>query len=272
MSDERDPHRPADDPGDRPAWTWGATPPPPPSDAPTSPYGTQPYPAEPSTQPYGAQPYGRPGAPSSYGQKSTSPYGALPPGAYPMPPMATRRSVPGTVVGAAVLTFVFAGMATAYLLVLGAIGLFVAVVFGASGEIAGFESLGLAFGVAAAVALVLGLWGVAACVMAGMTIAGSAAARMSLVVSSVLTAALGGVGTVADPGGDFGLVMLGWVVVPVVVVVLLFTGGANAWFHDRGGRTAVAMTPGYDGRPHPYRPDPYAGPGGGPGPSQPPWN
>jgi len=279
VTDERDPHRPAADVGDGPAWTWGQAPPPPPDEDATwvapstdpgpatqplhpygspqvSPYGQAggpaPYQQPASTSPYGQQPYGRQpyGASPYAGIKPGSPYDALPPGAYPLP-MAARRSCPGTVVAAAVLTFVFAGIATMYLLVVGIIGAFVALVFGAADSSApGMGQFGLALGAVAAVFLLLGVWAIAACVMAGFVLRGSPAARIQLSVSAVLTAALCVVGVIAEPSGDVSGVLLTWVVVCVGVVVLLFVGPAGPWFRDRGGRSAVAMTPGYGGHEH----------------------
>lgn len=219
-------------------------------------YGQPAY-AQPS--PYG-QPAPQPGQPWGGPPQPTNPYG-LP---------TTKPPRPGTVIAAAVTTFVFAGLSTVFLVIGGLFALFgAAMLVGADDgtEVEGLgDGLGMAVGFVAFVLLGFAVISGAAVVLAVYVLKGSSGARIGLVVMSSLSgvvSVIGMLGAVVD-GTDpatafFSLV---WAVASFATVVLLFTGGANAWFAAGGGRNqAVSAVPGYGG-PAAYGggSGPYGGP------------
>jgi hypothetical protein len=228
---------------DEPGWTPPQQPPQNPFDEPAQqPAG----PPEPSAypQPYGqAAPTGQPGPPSGYPQQPypQQPYPQQPYGAPAYPPQYAgygpinpdRR--PGTVTAAAITTIVLSSI-TGLLTLLGLIGLLVSKdefldAFRDAMDEEGVSSsdfdLDAAYGAVVAVVGGFALWCLIAVVLAIFVLRRSNGARITLVVSSAMTAlvSLLAIGT---------LVSVVTLIGAIAVIVLLFTGGANDWFARRG--------------------------------------
>ena len=218
---------------------------------PPSPVQQPPQPQQPDGQPHG-QPHGQPDAPHPYGQPPAqqqpyghyaSPYGHQQPPAGPLGdgldmygrPM-TRRVTdgrPGTVTAAGWITLVLSGL-TALLYGFITLAMIVAkdevlseidqalAEQGATGD---FDAES-AFGIVVAVMLVLTIWCVIACVLAVFTMRRSKVSRILLVISAIVAALLS---LLAISSGISAV----WLLACVLVVILLFTGGANEWFRDR---------------------------------------
>ena len=79
------------------------------------------------------------------------------------------------------------------------------------------------------------VWCLIACILAVLVLRRSNAARITLVVSSAVTAlfSLFGIGS-----GVSAVTLLA----AVAVIVLLFVGGANDWFKGKGGQAVPGMT------------------------------
>ena len=216
----------------------------PPSGQPASPYGEQPAPPQ---NPYGEQPaqqqnpYGAPAQQPGYGQPP--PYGGQQP-AYGQPgygyggPASDKR--PGSVTGAAVITLIFSGLSLLlYAFILVALVVARDEVLDEITQEPGFEDTGIsadsAFGAIVAVVCVLLVWCLIACILAVLVLRRSNAARITLVVSSAVTAL-------------FSLLAIGSLVsaitllAGVAVIVLLFVGGANEWFKGKGRQAIPGMT------------------------------
>jgi len=229
---------------DEPGWTPPQQPPQspydPPAPEPSAPPAPSTYPQQPEQpqqpQPYG-QPYGQPQQPYGYPQQ---PYGQQPYGAPAYPPQYAgygpvdpdRR--PGTVTAAAITTMVLSGI-TGLLTLLGLVGLLVSKddfmdAFRDAMEEEGVTSSGTdldtAYGAMVAVVGLFAVWCLIAIVLAIFVIRRSNGARITLVVSSVMTALLS---LVAIGSLVSGITLIG----AIVVIVLLFTGGANEWFARR---------------------------------------
>lgn len=229
------------------------------SEPPASPYGEPPAQQNPYGQPsqppgYGQpaqqNPYGQPAQPPPYSQQP--PYGQQP--AYGQPPAYGQRDYgyaapagdkrPGSVTAAAVITLIVSGLSLLVLLLL-----FVSIV--ASGDEVRAEiarqlrsqdasvsvaDLELALDVIAVTSAALAVWSLIACALALLVLRRSNAARIMLVVSSAVTALIT-------------LVLALLVIVPglnlvasIVVIVLLFVGGANEWFKGKGRKTVPGTT------------------------------
>ena len=224
-----------------------------------APYGTPPdRQAPPGPPPYGA-PYGTPPqSQAPYGQApyGQAPYGQAPYGqpGYPVPgygstqPRRDPDSRPVTVTIAAVLTWVGAGVTATLMLA------FVAILAGGSDAfIREFEraaqgtdltlSANQVLAIGWTVAAVFLVWSLAAIVLAVLAFRRSNAARIALVVSSVMTALLSLFGITS--GLSAITLILG-----VATVVLLFTGGANQWYSRRRSHPGP-LPPGPWGPPAP---------------------
>lgn len=210
--------------------------PPPSGPPPSGPYGEPPYPPPSSGQPQYVQP--------AY---PLAGYGGHP-GTFRDP---DRRPV--TVTIASVLTWIGAGATTALMLA------FVAILaFAGDSFVRAFERTAQASNVALtgnqaralgwSVAAVFLVWSLAAIVLAVLAFRRSNAARIALVVSSVMAALLSLVGITS---GLSAVTLL----MAVATVVLLFTGGANQWYSQR--RRGTPPTPGSWGTPSP-QPSAYA--------------
>ena len=227
---------PSQNPYGQPANPYGQQPPP----QQQNPYGEQP----PQQQnPYGEQPpqnpYGQPTQPPAYAQPPA--YGQQPaygqPG-YPYGPATDRR--PGSVTAAAVITLIFSGLSL-LLYAFALIALLVArdEVVTAITEEPQFEDLGIsadaAYGAILAFVGVFLVWSLIAGILAVLVLRRSNAARITLVVSSSVTAliSLFGIGS-----GVSAITLLA----AVAVIVLLFVGGANDWFKGKGHPTIPGMT------------------------------
>ncbi|MDX6324590.1 MAG: hypothetical protein QOK15_944, partial [Nocardioidaceae bacterium] len=203
-----------------------------------APYGQAPYGQPPYSQPpYGQAPYGQP----PYGQTDGQTDGQW---AYPAPSPghgadpAQHRDPdrrPLTVTIASVLTWIGAG-ATATLMLA-----FVAILaVGGDSFVREFESAAQrsnvtltanqAMAVGWTVAAVFLVWSIAAIVLAVLAFRRNNAARIALVVSSVMTALFSLFGIAS---GISAITL----VISAATVVLLFTGGANEWYsrRSRGG-------------------------------------
>ena len=199
---------------------------PPPSGQPQQPYGQQP---PPQSQPYGQQPgYGQ----TPYGQPQSGyaqqPYGYQAPAYQPYGSSDGERR-PGTVTAAGVITLIFSGLTLALFAIIGI------VVIAARDEFVtrledqpGFEDISPddVVAVMAVVCLVFAVWCIISMVLAVFTMRRSNGARIGLVISSALVAVLSLLG-ITSGGSAITLIAA------VAVIVLLFTGGANAWFGRR---------------------------------------
>jgi hypothetical protein len=181
-------------------------------------------------QPYGQQPYGQPYG-SPYGQPYGSPYGQA---GYPGQARNGDKR-PGTVTTAAVLTMVGAalGLLSGVILMAG-----LSIDPGTLGDEiqadASFQQLGWDLDqVLAALwvtAVILVGWSLSAMVLAIFTLRRHQWARWLLVGSATATALLSLVAIAS-------IISFLPLVLAVVTVILLFTGGANAWFSGRDPRT-----------------------------------
>ncbi|MCW2739153.1 hypothetical protein [Nocardioides sp.] len=203
----------------------------------------------PTHTPYGqSDPYGQPpsGQPSPYGQAP----------AYGAPTQPTDRR-PGTVTAAAWITMVLSAIVAA-LFGFTALALLVArdQVIVELEKVPEFQDADIdpdaAVGVLVAVLVGLVIWALIAIVLAVLVLRRSSVARILLVISAVITALFSLVGV----GSGVSAVTL---VAAIAVVVLLFTGGAGAWFNrrDSGG----GYPGGYAGGQHGAT---YGGQPGGP--------
>lgn len=210
-----------------------------------NPYG-QPVPSgqDPYGQSYGKQPAGQPYA---YGQ---GPYGAV--------PARGGDKRPGTVTAAAWITIVFSAL-TAALFGLAGLGLLVArdEVIAEMERVPEFQDANIdadaAVGVLVVVLLGVVIWCLIAAVLAIFVLRRSNVARILLVISSSVAAILSLIGLA---GGGISVIPL---VACVATIVLLFVGGAGAWF---------SQVPTHPGDPAGYQAgygatpvDPYAQPG-----------
>lgn len=202
----------------------GAPPATPPAQEPQQPYGQQ----APYGQPSGQQPYGQPAGQQPYGQPYGSPYGQY---GYPGAQPGGSGKRPGTVTAAAVLS------------VLGALlGLLAGVILMAGLAIdpdslseelrsdPSFDQLGMGLDQVLAVlwvsAAILVGWSLSAIVLAIFTLRRQQWARWLLVGSATASALLSLVAIVS-------IVSILPLILSVATVILLFTGGANAWFARR---------------------------------------
>jgi hypothetical protein len=209
----------------------------PPSGPPASPYGEQPAQQSPygDRPPQQQNPYGQPAQPPPYGQQQP---------AYSQPgygyggPVSDKR--PGSVTAAAVITLIFSGLSLlVYAFVLIALVVAKDEVLTAITEEPEFEDLGIsadaAYGATLAFVSVFLVWCLIACVLGVLVLRRSNAARITLVVSSSVTAL-------------FSLLAIGSLVsavtllAAVAVIVLLFVGGANEWFKGKGRQAIPGMT------------------------------
>jgi hypothetical protein len=218
-----------------------------------SPYGEQPVqppsqPAEPP--PYGQQPYAdqaaepvqAAGQPNPYGQ---NPYGGGAPYAQQPPagplgdgldmygrPLGTDAR-PGNVTAAGWITLIFSGL-TFVLFAFITFALFIAKddaiteidkqirESGGSSDFNGND----AYGVIVGVLLVITIWCLITCVLAVFAMRRSNVARIMLVISSAVSGAICLLGITSVVSAVPLLACVG-------VIVLLFTGGSNAWFAGR---------------------------------------
>jgi hypothetical protein len=236
--------------GDKGESPYGPPPSQNPYGQPANPYGEQPaqqnpYGGQPAQNPYGGQPaqqnpYGGQPQQNPYGQPSLPPaYGQQP--AYGQPgygyggPATDKR--PGSVTAAAVITLIFSGLSLLlYAFILVALVVARDEVVDEITRQPDFEDAGIsadsAFGVIVAFVAVFMVWCVIACILAALLLRRSNAARITLVVSSAVTAL-------------FSLLAINSIVsavtllAAVATIVLLFVGGANDWFKGRGHQPAI---------------------------------
>jgi lysylphosphatidylglycerol synthetase-like protein (DUF2156 family) len=203
-----------------------------------TPSGPSPYGQTPSGQPpYGQVPYGQPGYP-------TAVHGYA---AYPTYRDPDQR--PLTVTIASVLIWVGAGVTATLMLA------FVAILAVAGDSfVSAFEKTAQqsdvtltadeAMAVGWTVAAVFLVWSIAALVLAVLAFRRSNAARIALVVSSVMTALVSLLGITS---GISAITL----VMAVATVVLLFTGGANQWYSNSRRGSGVPPPSGSWGPPPP---------------------
>jgi len=220
--------------GDRPA-EGSAHPAPPPTHGFGTPQAHQDppaYPGHPGST-YPGQPPAYPGHPAA---------GGWPPPAYDQPPRPVRslERRPATVTVAAVLTWLFSAIAMVGFLI--AVAMLLAdrnQVLDAVTSSPRFRSSTLTENqIVAAVWVSCALmifWCAAAMVLAFLTFRGHNWARITLVVSAAVTLLFG---LFAFP------VTLAHLIVAAAVIVLLFTGGANAWFAGRAAHPSYGPPPG----------------------------
>ena len=191
----------------------------------TNPYG--------QPDPYGqTNPYGQPtpsGQASPYGQPPAgepSPYGQPPSYGMAQQPNPDRR--PGTVTAAAWVTIVFSVIVGAIFAFTG-LALLVArdQVITEIEQVPEFQDSGInadaAVGVLVAVMAGLVVWATVAIVLSVLVLRRSNVARILLVISSVVTALFSLLAITS-------IVSAVPLIASVAVIVLLFTGGAGAWF------------------------------------------
>ena len=228
-----------------------------PPQPPQNPYGTgpgeSPYgqpPAQPANQPANQPPYVGPagetgqgsGQPNSYGQ---NPYGEAAPYAQQPPPGPLGDGLdmygrplgndtrPGNVTAAGWITLIFSGL-TFLLFGFITLAMFIAkddVIteidkqIRESGGASDFDAND-AYGLVVGVLLAVTIWTVIACVLAVFAMRRSNAARIMLVISSVVAGLLCLLGITS-------VVSAVPLLACIAVIVLLFTGGSNAWFAGR---------------------------------------
>lgn len=255
MSHPQDPSR-SSEPS---PWGWQD----PSGDAPTAmgppalPPSYAPHPGSPQPTPYAApqptqptQPYG---VAPAYGAPQ-QPYAAHPYGVGSGP---TER--PGTVLAAAIVTFVFAGITALLSLIVAFVFLVGAAAVSSSTRGSDYEGLGNGLGVAigavAVILLVVAAMSIVAIVLAAFTLKGSNGARIGLVVlASLSTAAygLGVLGNIADGADGAIVITIAFLAASVATIVLLFVGGANAWFAAGPRRPAAGPPAGAQPYDKPY--------------------
>ena len=224
----------------------------PPSGQPASPYGEQPAQQSPYGDPPPQQqnPYGQPAQPPPYGPATQPPaYGQQQPAygqqqpAYGQPgypyggPGSDKR--PGSVTGAAVITLIFSGLSLLlYAFILIALVVARDEVLDEITRQPDFEDAGIsadsAFGVIVAFVALFLVWCLIACILAVLVLRRSNAARITLVVSSAVTALFSLLAITS-------LVSAITLLAAVAVIVLLFVGGANEWFKGKGRQPGQAI-------------------------------
>lgn len=167
--------------------------------------------------------------PQPYGNPYDSPYGDGPTGHSAPPPGSGKR--PGTVLWACLLTWVFSTLA-----LVGSVGMWAGLQADRDEfvrqieEQPGFEDVGVSADsfadVIAGGALVVAVLALLAIVFAVLAFRRSRGGRIGLVVTA-------SVGAVISLGLSLAIVPFLWVIVCVVTIVLLFAGGASAWFARR---------------------------------------
>jgi hypothetical protein len=195
----------------------------------------QPYPGQPPG--YGQQPgYG---PPPGYGQYQPPQYATGYPG-YGQPVKAGR---PGMVTAAAVLAFVWGGLALFW----SVIGLLAGSVFSAASSAVcdstapyydsdTAEACNAVSGVGGfLIAITIGLILIAALLIAGGVTALNGKNGQLLVIACAAYAVLAIVGLIVS--GAFGFAYLLGIVVPVLIVVFLLNTQSRAWFRSVGGKT-----------------------------------
>ena len=188
---------------------------------PENPYGQQPYPQQPyGQQPYGQQPYGQ----QPYGQPA---YGA------PYQQGRDPEKRPGTVTAAAVMAIVFSGLSFLLYGILTIVTLAVRedMVEAIEDELTAeqrdlFSGNDLAT-LVTVVFVALTVWSLIAVVLGIFAMRRSKVARILLVISSAMTIVFS---LLAISSVISGLTLIAG----IVVIVLLFTGGANDWYARRG--------------------------------------
>lgn len=213
-----------------------------------TPAGGQP-PQNPYGQPAAGDPYGQPAqpAPPAYGQPAQPAYGQPAQPAYGQPaygqpgyaaPGGDPDKRPGTVTAAGIITIVFSGLS---LLLFGFIlvALLVAKdsVLDEIEKQPGFEDAGIsandALGVVVAFVGVFAIWCLIATILGFMVLRRSNAARITLVISSAITALL----SLLAIGSGISAITL---IAAIATIVLLFTGGAGDWFARRNPAAPAA--------------------------------
>lgn len=197
-----------------------------------TPAGGPPPPQNPYGQPPAADPYGQPAQQPPYGQQPAYGQPAYGQPAYAGAPGGDPDRRPGTVTAAGIITIVVGGLS---LLLFGGllIGLLVAkdTVLDEIKNAEGFEEAGIsandALGAAVGVMGVLALWCLIATILGFLVLRRSNGARITLVVSSAVTALF----SLLAIGSGVSAVNL---IAAIAVIVLLFTGGAGAWFKSKG--------------------------------------
>jgi len=197
---------------------------------PQNPYGQPPtgdpygQPAQPAQAPYGQPAYGQPAQPA-YGQ----------PG-YAAPGDPDKR--PGTVTAAGIITIVCSGLSLLlYAFILVALLVAKDSVLDEIESQPGFEDAGIsandALGVVVAFVGVFAIWCLIATILGFMVLRRSNAARITLVISSAITALL----SLLAIGSGISAITL---IAAIATIVLLFTGGAGDWFARRNPAAPAA--------------------------------
>ena len=198
-----------------------------------SPYGETP----PRQNPYGQPPSETPASPYGEQPARQNPYGQQPPYGYGG---RTSDKRPGSVTGAAVITLIFSGLSVLiYAFILIALIVAKDEVLDAITQEPDFEDLGIspdsAFGAIVAFVAVFLVWCVVACVLDVLVLRLSNAARITLVVSSAMTAVFSLLSITS-------LVSAIPLLASIAVIVLLFVGGANDWFKGRNRQATPGMS------------------------------
>jgi hypothetical protein len=206
-----------------------------------TPAGGPPPPQNPYGQPAGQDPYGQqaPPPPPAYGQPA---YGQQPPAyaaqpGYAAPMGGDPDKRPGTVTAAGIITIVFSGLSfLLYAVILVALLVAKDEVLDEIEKSQGFEDAGIsssdALGVVVAFVGVFAVWCLIATILGFLVLRRSNAARITLVVSSAVTAVFSLIGI----GSGVSALTL---IAAVAVIVLLFTGGAGEWFKRKNAAPAV---------------------------------
>ncbi|WP_210649431.1 DUF4064 domain-containing protein [Nocardioides sp. SYSU D00065] len=200
----------------------------------------------------GSSPYGQGGA---YGQQPS--YGQSPYGHQPANASQPTGRRPGTVTAAAWIAIVFSAL-TALLFGLIALALVVArdQIIAEMERTPEFQDLDYdidqAYGVTVAILFGVVVWSVIAIVLAVFVLRRSGVARILLVISSAAAALLSLLGIASA-------ITAVTLLAALATIVLLFVGGAGAWF-----KGSDAGSGGYPGGSSGYQPEQYGSPYGSP--------
>lgn len=204
-----------------------------------TPAGGQP-PQNPYGQPPAGDPYGQPAQPVQppYGQPAPPAYGQPAYGqpGYAAPGDPDKR--PGTVTAAGIITIVFSALSLLlYAFILVALLVAKDSVLDEIESQPGFENAGIsandALGVVVAFVGVFAIWCLIATILGFLVLRRSNAARITLVISSAITALLS---LLAIGSGISALTLIA----AIATIVLLFTGGAGDWFARRNPAAPAA--------------------------------
>jgi hypothetical protein len=152
-------------------------------------------------------------------------------------PLRDPDARPGTVLAAAIVTFITAGLSALLfaiftLVLLVARGSFLEGFREGAGMDPSADDAGTLFGVLVIIGIVLVLWCVAAIVLAALALKRRNGARIGLVVSASLSIVVSLLGITSG-------ISVVTLIAAIAVIVCLFTGGANEWYRRAKGEPEI---------------------------------